>query len=43
MVFLLGHLVIFGGKHGNCEIPESFWENPDNLAGLGWDLSNEYF
>jgi len=30
MVFDLDHLVIFGGKPENCEIPDSFRENPYN-------------
>jgi hypothetical protein len=33
MVFSFGHLVIFGGKPVNREIPESFRENPDKF---GW-------
>jgi hypothetical protein len=32
MVFSLGHIVICGGKPENCEIPESFRENPDNFG-----------
>ena len=35
MVFSLGHLVIFGGKHENQEIPGSCRENPDNLDRVG--------
>ncbi len=32
MVFSLDHLVIFGGKPKNREIPGSCWENPDNFG-----------
>jgi hypothetical protein len=32
MLFFLGHLVNFGGKPGNCAIPDSFRENPDNFG-----------
>jgi hypothetical protein len=35
MVFSLGHLVIFGGKPENCEIPDSFRENPYNFDRIG--------
>jgi hypothetical protein len=35
MVFYLAHSVIFGGKPENCEIPESFRENPDNFGRAG--------
>jgi hypothetical protein len=35
MVFSLGHLVIFGGKPENCEIPESFRDMVTS-AGLGF-------
>jgi hypothetical protein len=34
MVFSLGYLVIFGGIPENCEIPESFRENPDNFGNV---------
>ncbi len=32
MVFSIDHLVIFGGKPENCEIPDSFRENPYNIG-----------
>jgi len=35
MVFSLDHLVNFGGKLKNCEIPDSFRENLDNLGMVG--------
>ena len=35
MAFSLGHLFIFGGKHENFEIPESFRKNPDNFDRVG--------
>ena len=35
MVFSLGHLVIFVGKPENCEIPDSFRENPDSFSRFG--------
>jgi hypothetical protein len=35
MVFSLGHLVIFGGKPENFEIPKSFREKPDNFGRVG--------
>jgi len=35
MVFSLGHLVIFGEKPENSEIPGSFRENPDNFGRVG--------
>ncbi len=33
MVFInkVGHFVLFGGKPKNCEILESFGDNPDNF------------
>jgi len=35
MLFSIDHLFIFGGKPENCEIPDSFRENPDNFGGAG--------
>ena len=35
MVFSIDHLVIFGGKPENCEIPDSFRENPYNFGRVG--------
>jgi hypothetical protein len=35
MVFSLGHLVIFGGKPENCEIPDSLRENPYYFGRVG--------
>ena len=34
MVFSLGHLVIFGGKPENCEIPDSYRKTLITIAGL---------
>jgi hypothetical protein len=35
MVFSFVHLVIFGGKPENREIPERFRENPDYFGRVG--------
>jgi len=36
MVYVVFSLVlVFGGKPENCEIPESFRENPDNFGRVG--------
>jgi hypothetical protein len=35
LVFSLVYLVSFGGKTEKCEIPESFWENPDYFGRFG--------
>jgi len=32
MVFSLGHLVSYGGKPENFEIPKGFRENPDSFG-----------
>ena len=36
MVFSLGHLVFFSKKPNNWEIPESYWENPENFGKVGF-------